>query len=157
MITLRPATNKDCKMVWHLANDPQVRAVSFSKNDIPFDTHIRWFEKKLNDPNCVFFIADKTRQQSVGLVRYDLAGGEATVSVIVDYNFKGRGYGSHIITLGSETIFRTRQVGKIHAYVLPQNYASVKAFKKANYKLMEDTTVKGQPAKHFILAKEAQT
>jgi RimJ/RimL family protein N-acetyltransferase len=143
-------------MVWCWANDPRVRAVSFSKDDIPYDTHIRWFEKKLNDPNCVFFIADKTNHKPVGLVRYDLAGDDATVSVIVDNNFRGEGYGSHIITRGSEKIFKTRQVGKIHAYVLPQNYASVKAFKIANFKFIEDTTVKGQPAKHFILSKEAQ-
>jgi RimJ/RimL family protein N-acetyltransferase len=143
-------------MVWCWTNDPQVRAVSFSKDDIPYETHIRWFEKKLNDPNCLFFIADKNNQEAIGLVRYDLVGDDATVSVIVDNNFKGQGYGSHIIARGSEKIFQSRQVGKIHAYVLPQNYTSVKTFKKANFKFMEDTTVKGQLAKHFILSKEAQ-
>jgi RimJ/RimL family protein N-acetyltransferase len=157
MITLRPVTDKDCKMVWFWANDPQVRAFSFSKDDISYDTHIRWFEMKLNDPNCAFFIADKTNHQSVGLVRYDLTGEDATISVIVSKNFKGQGYGSHIIKNGSERIFKTRQVAKIHAYMLPQNYASVKAFKKANFKFMENTIVKGQPAIHFVLTKEALT
>ena len=155
MITLRPITEMDCRMVWYWANDPAVRAVSFSKGDIPYDSHIRWFRKKLSDPNCEFFIADDRNRKSIGLIRYDLSDDDATVSVIVDSRYKGQGYGAQIITCGSERIFTNRQVNKIHAYVLPQNKASVKAFKKANFRFREDTIVKGQPAKHFILTKKA--
>ena len=155
MITLRPVTEKDCKMVWSWTNDPGVRAVSFSKGDISYDTHIRWFKTKLNEPNCVFFIAEEIDQEPVGLVRYDMVGGEATISVIVDDNFKGQGYGSQIIARASERIFKIRHVRTIHAYVMPENHASIKAFKKANFQLIESTTVKGQPASHFILSKGA--
>ena len=115
------------------------------------------FKEKLNDPNCIFYIAEDTNHQSVGLVRYDMAGNDATISVIVDHNFNGRGYGAHIIARGSEKIFKNGKVEKIHAYILPQNQASVKAFKKANFKWLEDTTVEGQPAKHLILVKKVQT
>jgi UDP-2,4-diacetamido-2,4,6-trideoxy-beta-L-altropyranose hydrolase len=155
MITLRPVTEKDCKMVWSWANDRGVRSVSFSKDDIPYDSHIKWFKKKLNDPNCVFFIAEEINQKPVGQVRYDLVGDEATISVIVDDNFKGRGYGLQIIARASERIFKIRHVRKIHAYVMPENHASIKVFKKANFQLIESTTVNGQPASHFILSKKA--
>ena len=146
----------DCRLVWHWANDPSVRAVSFSKDDIPYDTHIRWFKNKLNDPNCVFYIADDRNRESIGLIRYNLSEDDATVSVIVDSRYKGQGYGSHIITCGSERIFTNRRVNRIHAYVLPQNKASVRAFRKANFRFREDTIVKGQPAKHFILTRKVQ-
>jgi RimJ/RimL family protein N-acetyltransferase len=142
-------------MVWSWANDPAVRAVSFSKDDIPYDAHIRWFKTKLYDPNCVFFIAEEINQKPIGQVRYDLVGNEATISVIVDDNFKGQGYGPQIIARASGRIFNIGHVKKIHAYVMPENHASIKAFKKANFKLIGSTTVKGQPASHFILSKEA--
>ena len=155
MITLRPVTKKDCKMVWSWANDPGVRAVSFSKDDIPYDSHNTWFKTKLSDPNCVFFIAEEINQQPVGQVRYDLVDNEATISVIVDENFRDQGYGLQIIARASERMFKIRHVVTIHAYVMPENHASIKAFKKANFKLIESTTVKGQPASHYILSKEA--
>ena len=155
MITLRSVTEKDCKMVWSWATDPGVRAVSFSSDDIPYDTHIRWFKTKLNDPNCVFFIAEEINQEPVGQVRYDLVDNEATISVIVDDNFKGQGYGSQIIARASERIFKIQHVRTIHAYVMPENHASIKAFKKANFQLIESTTVNGQLASHFVLSKKA--
>ena len=155
MITLRTVTEKDCRMVWCWANDPGVRAVSFSKDDIPYDTHVRWFKKKLNDPDCVFFIAEEINKKPVGQVRYDLAGNEATISIIVDENFKSQGYGSQIIAHASEKIFKTNRVKTIHAYVKLENHASVKTFKKAGFKLIGNTSVNNQPANHLVLSKEA--
>ena len=156
MITLRPATEKDCNMVWRWANDPGVRAVSFSKDDIPYDMHGKWFKKKLINPKCVFFIAETINQEPVGQVRYDLVGSEATISVIVDENYRGQGYGSQIIAHASGRIFDTGCVKAIHAYVELGNHSSVNAFKKAGFKSIEITTVKNQPANHLILSKEAQ-
>ena len=141
-------------MVWRWANDPEVRAVSFSKDDIPYDSHVKWFKKKLNNPKCVFFIAEKINQEPVGQVRYDLIGSEATISVIVDEIYRDQGYGSQIIAHASGRIFETGRVKAIHAYVKSGNHSSVKAFKKAGFKLTEMTTVKNQPANHLVLAKE---
>jgi RimJ/RimL family protein N-acetyltransferase len=154
MITLRPVTEKDCNMVWCWANDPEVRAVSFSSDDIPYDAHVKWFNNKLNNPGCVFFIAEEINQKPVGQVRYDLLGNEATISVIVAENYRDQGYGSRIIVRASDWIFETSRVKKIHAYVKLGNHPSLKAFKKAGFKLTEITTVKNQLANHLLLSNE---
>jgi UDP-2,4-diacetamido-2,4,6-trideoxy-beta-L-altropyranose hydrolase len=39
MITLKRATQEDCRLIWKWANDPDVRAASFSSKPIPYDTH----------------------------------------------------------------------------------------------------------------------
>jgi len=157
MITLKRARQEDCRLIWKWANDPDVRAVSFSSKPIPYDTHTEWFKAKLSDSNCLFYIAEEITHGPVGQVRYDMNGTEATISVSLDRSFRGKGYGSLIIARASEQVFATTCINMIHAYVKKENTGSVKAFIKAGFKLHDDTIVNHQHAKHILRIKEELT
>ena len=53
-IILKPAVSTDETLLLNWANDPQVRANSFSKDPIAPENHHKWFQKGLIDPNRLF-------------------------------------------------------------------------------------------------------
>jgi len=54
MLKLREVSDKDCMLIWEWSNNPDVRAVSFSQEPIPYEDHVKWFKSKLNDMCCYF-------------------------------------------------------------------------------------------------------
>jgi len=68
MLKLREVSDKDCMLIWECSNDPDVRAVSFSQEPIPYKDHVKWFKSKLNDMGCYFYIAEDINQRL--LARY---------------------------------------------------------------------------------------
>jgi RimJ/RimL family protein N-acetyltransferase len=153
LLSLRPARADDARLVWEWANDPTVRAVSFSTEAIPWEQHQRWFAAKLNDPGCAFFIALNGTGVPIGQVRGDVNNGVAVISVSMDPRFRGNGYGTKVIRQGSAAIFERGQVKTIHAFIRDGNHASQKAFEKAGFTKQEDRIVQGQPASLWVLHK----
>ena len=154
MIKLRRASRKDCRLIWKWANDPDVRAVSFSPEPIVYKHHVKWFETKLNDSSCCFYIAENSNIEAVGQIRFDLKEGQALISISLDHKFRGQDRGAKIIELASRTFLASSDAKIIHAYVKKDNAASLAAFKKAGFSSVKSVLVNSQPAHHLILAKE---
>jgi len=154
MIKLRKVSEKDCRLIWEWANDPEVRAESFTSKAIPYNDHVKWFEGKINDPDCYLFIAENSKRKSVGQVRFELEGNDAIISISLDRKFRGKGYGSIIIALAAKKIFEISEVKVIHAYIKKGNIASMSAFQKAGFIFLENAVINDQHAGHYILEKK---
>ncbi|HEX3049196.1 MAG TPA: GNAT family N-acetyltransferase, partial [Aggregatilineaceae bacterium] len=153
-IDLRPAQESDCRMIWEWANDPGTRANSFSSDPIPWETHVRWFENQLRDATKMLLIASQGERGAIGQVRFAIDAPEATISVAVDSQWRGQGYGSKLIFRASQRVFQTTSVQLIYAYIKTDNPASRRAFAQAGYVDQGETTVAGHPAWIMILARE---
>lgn len=155
MIKLRRATRNDCRLIWQWANDPDVRAGSFSPEPIVYEDHVKWYETKLNDADCWIYIADDAADSShltaVGQIRFDLKSQGAVISISLDRKFRGQGRGARIIELASRTFLGSSDATKIHAYVKKDNPASLAAFKKAGFSPVKTVVVNNQAAHHLIL------
>lgn len=154
MIKLRKVSEKDCRLIWKWANDPKVRAESFTSKAIPYSDHVIWFERKINDPDCHLYIAENSDGKSVGQVRFELDENSATISISLDHKFRSRGYGTKIIALASQKLFEISEVNIIHAYIKKGNVASELAFQKAGFIFLENAQINSQHAGHFILEKK---
>ncbi len=133
MLTLREATENDCKLLWGWVNDPIVKASAFSSGLIPWETHLAWFTQKLDDPNCVIYIALADQIDEVGQIRFDINGSEATIDVSVAANYRGKGLGKNLIRAGLEQLKKDRLIQVFHAYIKENNLASQKVFVKAGF------------------------
>ncbi len=151
MITLRKASDKDCRLIWKWSSDPIVRAESFVSDAIPYRDHVEWFKQRINDPDSYLFIAENSDHKPIGQIRFDLEGHDATVSISLDQKFRNQGYGSTVIDLASQNIFKITKANLIHAYIKTSNTVSTSAFEKAGFIFSGAAIIKGQHAAHLIL------
>jgi len=156
-LRLRRVGKDNCRLLWEWANDPDVRAVSFSSEPIPWEQHVKWFNSKLNDPRCIFYIAVNSDDVPVGQIRYDTEDNKAVVSISIDRKFRGKGYGSRLVWLASRRLFDVSNVDTIHAYVKQGNEASVGTFVKAGFREVETGMIHGHQAAHLMLLREEVT
>ncbi len=150
-IHLRPVSEEDFRLIWDWANDPVTRANSFESAAIPWEQHREWCESKVNNPRCSFWIAANKNLGRVGVVRFDRDDGEATISLSVDPQARGRGYGMEIIKRACDRLFQSSEVNLVRALIKPANKASIKAFERAGFHRDVGIKVKGQPAEQYLL------
>ncbi len=152
-LRLRRATREDCELLWHWANDSQVRAASFSPDPIPWQTHQAWFEKKNTESGAEIFIAENENGESVGQIRFERrADGGWEVDVSIAQAKRGRGLAAELVALGVDFLQQKNRGGKIHAFVKPSNVASIKAFERAGFIRNSTEKVQGYEAVHLVRA-----
>ena len=78
--------------------------------------------------------------ERVGQIRFDKQGeGKVEVSVTVDPEKHGRGYGSEIVKIGSQRYFNEEPGIKIiRAEIRPENKSSLRIFEKSGYIFNKD-------------------
>jgi RimJ/RimL family protein N-acetyltransferase len=156
-IRLRRAVAEDCKSIWESANDPEVRAASFSSGRISWETHVEWYSAKMRDPHCFWYIAADEIGNTLGQIRFQMTGLEGTISVSLVPAARGRGYGPAIILRGAEQFFAASNVHTVHAYIKMDNHASVTAFERADFTDAGTAEVAGHRTRHFVFHKRALT
>jgi UDP-2,4-diacetamido-2,4,6-trideoxy-beta-L-altropyranose hydrolase len=155
-LSFRQAQMEDRDLLWEWANEPVVRAASFSSGPIRWEEHVAWFTSRLADPNHIFNLAlvGTTR---IGQIRCQLEGQKATISVSLAPPWRSRGYGSEVIRQASRLVFETTDTNRIVAYIKPENAASVQAFARAGFQHKGATTIRGQRALCFVLERDPLT
>ena len=144
-IVLRPAANEDAGLVFDLSNDAVVRRNSFDSKPILWDSHVLWFNNKLADKNCCFFIVEYG-DEIAGQVRFDIEQEttQATISICLSANVRGLGLSAIIIDKAIEKLHRTLPlVSCVFAYIKCDNAASIKAFVKSGFEFVENTVIAG--------------
>ncbi|WP_461094584.1 GNAT family N-acetyltransferase [Spirosoma gilvum] len=140
MLTYRTAKPTDAQLYFAWANDPDTRRQSFNSSPISLETHTAWFTRKLADPNALLLVFLNDTGQPVGQVRFERTPvadmpDEIVIGISVDANHRGKGLASQLIQQAC-TICRQRwEAVTIHAYIKPENQASIRAFERAGFKL----------------------
>ncbi|HEY9691119.1 MAG TPA: UDP-2,4-diacetamido-2,4,6-trideoxy-beta-L-altropyranose hydrolase [Oculatellaceae cyanobacterium] len=150
VLRLRAICEDDCHLLWEWANDPEVRKASFNSDFIPWKQHINWFTDKLNDPNYYIFIAIDQKNQLIGQVRFHIFNHQqAEVGISVAAAHRGYGYSSILIKTAVEKFYKHTKIPTIHAYIKQHNYASIKAFEKANFQKIDLANYRGNLSLHY--------
>lgn len=138
MLTIRPAGFTDAEPLWRLANDPAVRAASWNRASIPWDTHVTWLLRTVDSSTARLYVG-YVGAQFVGQARLDRSSSGITVSVSVAREERGKGYGLALIQRMTEKAsswagnpMRSRPP-RLWAEVMDGNTASCRAFEKAGY------------------------
>ena len=109
-ITLRCARAEDVRLLWELANDPQVRAASFSSDPIPWETHVEWFAEKSQSSKSLLLIAEHRGGNPIGQIRFDLNGNEAELNISLVKENRGMGLAVPMIKEGLREVFSVLRV-----------------------------------------------
>jgi UDP-2,4-diacetamido-2,4,6-trideoxy-beta-L-altropyranose hydrolase len=134
-IQIRIAESADSKRLYEWRNHPDIRSVSRNTKPITWEEHNRWFSAALASADKIVLIGHH-EELPVGVVRFDMHGDEAEVSIylVPDNPLYGQGHG---LLLSAERWLAINRptVLKINAFVLDDNKRSQYLFLGADYQL----------------------
>ena len=139
-IELTRAKPEDSEITYKWASDPEVRKWSFNTNPILLEEHNNWFSRKINDQNCVYFIA-KLDNEPIGSIRFDMNENTATISYLLDPAFHGKGLGQAILAKGCKEFVKILSPDHkpltIEGFVSKGNLPSISSFEKLGFERTE--------------------
>ena len=131
--TFRPAAPGDCRDLHLWRNHSAIRALSSDPAEISWESHKAWFLATLQHPDRCLVIAEVDRQPA-GVVRFDINGTHAIISVYRIPDAPRRGY--RLIDAATRWFSAQRpDIESVHANVLAANTPSQQAFLAAGYHL----------------------
>lgn len=150
LVTVRPAGTDDARLLFDWANETGVRTASFQSKPIIWEDHEKWFARKLAGPDCELLIGLSHEGDPIGMVRFDLnAENVAVVSISVDSQFRGYGFGSIMLCRAMAWLEESRSVTRYIAMVKVDNGASTRLFEKCGFDLARRLDYEGVPALEY--------
>lgn len=132
-VTLRPAVANDCERVFSWRNTERVRLASFDTRPIDFADHLYWYHETLQRDDRILLIGEAAGVP-IGVLRYDIAGANAMVSIYLGPERSGRGLGPALLSEGCHWLSHNRpQVTHVDAEVRSSNRESMTAFVEAGF------------------------
>ncbi len=132
-VAIRRATASDRRSIWEWRNAEFVRAMSHNPAPISWEAHGSWFDGVLSDPARDLLIGEAAGL-AVGILRFDIEGALATISIYLTPEGRGKGVGPELLRAGEAWLRRRRPaVEGIRAEILSTNQASIAAFSAARY------------------------
>ncbi|WP_448092166.1 UDP-2,4-diacetamido-2,4,6-trideoxy-beta-L-altropyranose hydrolase [Pseudomonas lini] len=133
VLQVRQATQDDAQGLFDGRNAEAVRRRSLDTHIIDWQRHQAWLAASLSNPRRLLLIAEAD-DGPVGVLRYDLDGTRAEVSI---YLFEGRfglGWGRALLARGEAFVTaHWPPLQAITAQVLSANQASLKVFREAGF------------------------
>ena len=140
MIKIRQADIGDCEMTYVWRNTESTRRYFFNPKAITLEEHHNWMDSVLKDDNRFLLIAfdDDT---PVGVIRFDCIESVAEISIYLDPEKTGCGYGKQLIVSACEWGKRNLKfLSFMEAKILNENIASIKSFESVGFRKKEDET-----------------
>jgi UDP-2,4-diacetamido-2,4,6-trideoxy-beta-L-altropyranose hydrolase len=142
-ISMREATPDDCNDLFEWRNRDSVRLVSHDTRKIDPVAHEKWLSEVIMSDDRKLLIGER-REKAVGVVRFDLSGEVATISIYLVPGDHGSGAGGDLLAAAEHWLFHnaSRKVHSIRAEVLGDNDISARLFLAAGYRVASTYFVK---------------
>jgi UDP-2,4-diacetamido-2,4,6-trideoxy-beta-L-altropyranose hydrolase len=140
-VTIRAATTDDRQRVYWWRNHPAIRAAAIDASEISWETHDRWFDVVLRDPDRHLLVAEH-RDTPIGVIRYDLdrTTAVAELSIFLAPGALGLGLGHPVLDAANAWLTTNEpEVRRIRAHVLGSNTRSLKLFESAGFRTQRTT------------------
>lgn len=134
---LRLVEKDDFIWIWQCRNEPTSRANSIHTEEISLEEHITWIDKSLNMAKRRLMVA-WNEGQKIAVVRLDLDGNKAMVSINIAKEHRGKGNSLKILSkLESEATKWNKEIRYLLATIKRTNEISIRVFFNAGYKQYE--------------------
>lgn len=131
---IRKAKKEDIIFLYNLRNEPIVRQSAFNTDAVNWQTHQKWFDKKLRSKKTIILIAEKDSEE-IGQIRFDFERKTkiAEVDIAIKAKWRGKGYGLKLLKQGCKYAFGALKIKEITAHIKAGNKISVRIFSKAGF------------------------
>lgn len=133
-LRMRLATIADEQNLYEWRNHPTIRAVSFNQQAITLEQHTQWFRNTLSNPQRLLLIGE-LKEKPVGVVRFDIDGSSAEVSIYLIQEKHHKGLGQSLLSSAEQWLKENKtNISVIKANVIEENSISQRFFTQAGYK-----------------------
>jgi RimJ/RimL family protein N-acetyltransferase len=132
-IEFRRAVPNDVDIFFQWVNDADVRKFSIKSDEIKWDEHLKWFNRKITNNQTQVYIFHK-EGLPLGQVRLDFVNDYWEIDYSIDNKYRGQGLGYFILN----KIFLLNKDIPLKAKVKPENIGSIKIFKKFGFVVSND-------------------
>lgn len=132
-VNVRPALAADAAPLFQWRNHPSIREVSRTTDLIDWPAHQIWLASTLDNPERVLLIGE-VATRPVGVVRFDVTGNYAEISIYMVPGQEHRGLGPDLLLAAEEWFARSHpNVRHLGAEVLGENLPARRLFATACY------------------------
>lgn len=132
-LEIRLASMEDMQSIFEWRNHPDIRAISKNQQTIDWNNHKAWFEQVLIKDDIKLLIVG-TNQKDVGVVRFDLNGSSAEISIYLVPDTLQRGLGTKLLDIAEKWLQSHHpEINEVSAEVLASNPKSQHFFIKNGY------------------------
>lgn len=136
-ITVREAQKEDALLYFQWANDPVVRQMAFHTEPISWESHIKWFETKIESSKSHLLLCYYKRQP-VGQIRFDILENKAAeIDISIDKEYRGRGLGKLMLSAALDYEQLMMGVKTFVSEVKQENVSSNKMFMACKFRLVK--------------------
>ena len=136
-ITIREAQLSDSQLYYKWANDPVVRQMAFHSEPIPWESHCKWFEGKLNSANSHLTVC-YSGNIPLGQVRFDeVEEGVYEIDISVDSGLRSKGRGREMLKAAIDYVHNNYGINFFLAEVKGENIPSQKMFSAVGFELQK--------------------
>ena len=146
MFKIRYVQPSDLQDVYTLSNDTVVRLNSINKEHIEWESHVRWFNEKLNSKDTVFYILEYDGDFA-GYCRLDKDREKNfwVITIHLDSKYRHKGFGAFFISY----VCQKNSDKNIISYIKCGNLASYKLF--INSKFVFKTFIVYNNEKYYLM------
>lgn len=141
-VRMRPVNLGDSDSLYTWRNHPEIRKASINQSSISRAEHDKWLRASLDNKNRYMLICEM-EGESLGVVRFDIEGNFALLSIYLVPDYISKGYGHRILRAAEmwceENLLN---IEFIKAMVLSKNKRSEKLFQRSGYNLEASAYVK---------------
>ncbi len=151
-LTLRDVRPDDMAFVFNLANDPDVRRMSFHSEEISWETHQQWFARQLaeRNPFCIACLKG-TRCGYVRMQPHAAASArDCIVSFAVAREHQGQGVATWALRTACRQVLATTRFQRIYGMVKTVNQGSARVFAKAHFRDAGVCVIAENEARRFV-------
>lgn len=132
-VALRSATEDDVRLAYEWRNHPSTRRYSRDPAPIAFESHSAWWRCALENSARILLIAH-IGDLDVGVLRLDVDGDSAEISIYLDPSLTGLGLGSCVLRAGQGWVrAHLKDLRRLVAEIVSGNTASEKIFVSAGF------------------------
>lgn len=136
-ITIREAQLSDSQLYYRWANDPVVRQMAFHSEPIPWESHCKWFEGKLNSSKSYLTVC-YSGNIPVGQVRFDeVEEGGYEIDISVDSELRSKGRGREMLKAAIDYLHNKYGINIFLAEVKSENIPSQRMFSAVGFELQK--------------------
>lgn len=138
-LTYKGISFEDADDIVRWRSEPDNYKNFFNAKPLTMESHLNWFAKYLEDPSRFDFVILDPDGLSIGTIGLsNITPEECEISYLIGETVaRGKGYATEAINALTEVAFSELGVQRVVARILPENEASIRAIKKADYSLQE--------------------